>query len=128
MWDSILKMDIHAQNSDTWVRTETAKGDFTFKTAWELARQPGETFEFHQLIWIPAHCPKMATCILRALKKKLLTQDKLIKFGVIQGNVCCLCNSQPETTDHLYFECSYSRYIWALCKLKLGMAASGPTN
>ena len=26
-----------------------------------------------------------------------------------------------ETVHHLYFECSFSSYIWQLCKLKLGI-------
>jgi len=116
-----VKTDIHAQHSDWWKWTANVKENFNFKSGWNLARQPAELFEFHHLIWIPAHCPKMATCLLRALKRKRLTKDKLTQIGVIQGNICSLCNSQPETIDHLYFECSYSRYLWALCKLKLGM-------
>jgi len=63
----------------------------------------------------------MAMCLLRALQKKLLTKDRLTRIGIIQENVCVLCNTQLETLDRLYFDCSYSKYIWALCRLKLGM-------
>ena len=51
-------------------------------------RQIGDEFGFHQLIWFPGYCPKMAMC-LRALQMKLLTKDRLTKTGIIQDNVLC---------------------------------------
>jgi len=30
-----------------------------------------------------------------------------------------LCNAHSESTNHMFFACSNSRYIWARCKLKL---------
>ena len=48
--------------------------------------------------------------------------DKLNQFGIISGNNCPLCNSEPESINHLFFECSYVRYVWALCILKLGLS------
>lgn len=35
--------------------------------------------------------------------------------------VYSLCESDPETAEHLFFKCLYSAYIWELCRLKLGM-------
>jgi len=112
-WNLILKTDIHAQgtSSDFWMWIANAKGDFTFQSAWNLIRQVGIFFEFQQLVWSPANCPKMAICLLRSLNRKLLTKERLLKFGIIQENVCYLCNAAPETNAHLYFECSYSSCI-----------------
>ena len=78
----------------------------TLSSAWNTVRHIGDEFEFHQLIWFPRHSLKMAMCLLRALQMKLLTKDRFTKVGIIQDNVCVLCNTQPETLDHLYFECS----------------------
>ncbi|XP_074315333.1 uncharacterized protein LOC141651524 [Silene latifolia] len=41
--------------------------------------------------------------------KRLLTQDKLLRMGVIQSNICFLCGLQEESMDHLFFECPFSR-------------------
>ena len=61
----------------------------------------------------------MSTCILRALLDKLLTRDRLKRYGIVEQDFCVLCNSETETTHHLFFSCPYSSYIWSLCKLKL---------
>jgi len=46
-------------------------------------------------------CPKMSTCLLRALLDKLLTRDKLKQFEIVEQNFSVLCNSEIETTHHL---------------------------
>ena len=63
----------------------------------------------------------MSLCALRALQNKLLTCDTLVSIGVITQNQSVLCESGMENRDHLFFNCPFSSYIWALCKLKLGM-------
>ena len=97
------------------------KGNFLSNQPGICQREVGEEFEFHSTIWFPSHYPEMATCLLRALLGKLLIKDKLLNFGIIQSNICTLWNSCPETINHLFFDCSYSRYIWCLCRLKFGL-------
>ena len=90
-------------------------------SAWNIVRQHSPPFEFQKLIWYPSHCPKMSICLLIALQHKLLTQDWLVKYGILQNNVCPLYKLCPETVDHLCFECNYAKYTWVVCKLKLGL-------
>ena len=61
----------------------------------------------------------MSACLLRALLDKLLITDKLKQFGIIDQDCCVPCNEDAETTQHLFFTCSYTSYIWTLCKLQL---------
>ena len=90
-------------------------------------RQQGrrEKFELSKFIWFPSHCPKMTSCLLRALHQKLPTKDKLMKIGVVNQNVCSLCQQYPESVPHLFFECGYSKYIWAVCRIELGLNQHG---
>jgi len=67
----------------------------------------------------------MATCLLRALHKKLPTKDKLLALGIISQKSCPFCQQQPESISHLFFECDYSAYIWSVCKLKLCLGQQG---
>ena len=119
----ILKTEIHVHVAETdfWRWNATTTGKFSFPSAWNLIRQNGEPCEFKKLTWFSTHCPKMAVCLLQSLQKRLLTKDRLLQLGIIQDNECPLCKSSPETIEHLYFECSYSGYIWTLCKLKLDL-------
>lgn len=41
----------------------------------------------------------------------LNTKDRLQRFGIQTDGVCCFCGD-PESADHLFFQCSFSRQIW----------------
>ena len=40
------------------------------------------------------------------------------------SDICVLCKGDQETIDHLFFSCPFSTYLWALCRLKLGLPQS----
>ena len=75
IWHMIAKTCIHAQERDFWKWTGNASGRFSFKSSWEAPRLESQKFELHPIIWYHAHCPKMSSCLLRALQDKLLTMD-----------------------------------------------------
>lgn len=43
---------------------------------------------------------------------KLATFDKIRLWGREASASCAFCNAVEETTDHLFFRCSYSKDIW----------------
>ena len=43
---------------------------------------------------------------------KLLTVDRLKKWGFDINENCVLCKQEQETRDHIFSECSYSKAIW----------------
>ena len=60
----------------------------------------------------------------KVLQGKLLTRQFLKGLGITQEDHCVLCIQDTETVDHLFFSCSFSAYLWQLCKLKLGINPS----
>ncbi|XP_020255847.1 uncharacterized protein LOC109832815 [Asparagus officinalis] len=38
--------------------------------------------------------------------------DRLIKRGIIQSNICSLCERDAESHTHLFFECHFSMTVW----------------
>ena len=63
------------------------------------------------LVWFHNHN------MLRALKKKLLTNAFPKSLNIIQSDTCVPCNMAQEIV-HLFFECPLAAY-WKPCKLKL---------
>jgi len=57
------------------------------------------------------------------LHGKFLTKHLSKGISIIQDDLCVLCLQEAETTDHLYFQCPYTAYLWKLCKLKLGITS-----
>ncbi|XP_060182114.1 uncharacterized protein LOC132611752 [Lycium barbarum] len=43
---------------------------------------------------------------------KLLTADRLNKWGIEVEPKCSLCQSYDETQEHLFVQCSYTRAVW----------------
>ncbi|XP_020266677.1 uncharacterized protein LOC109842187 [Asparagus officinalis] len=65
-------------------------------TVWECLSFPKHAF----ILWLAAH-------------DRLLTQDKLLKRGIININQCKLCSDAVlECRNHLFFDCSFSRDVW----------------
>ncbi|XP_020258446.1 uncharacterized protein LOC109834839 [Asparagus officinalis] len=65
-----------------------------FGTVWESSNYPRHSF----ISWL-------------AIQNRLLTQDRLIRRGIININCCRFC-SGSESRDHLFFECCYSSDVW----------------
>ena len=62
--------------------------------------------------------PRSAFILWMAVNGKLLTQDKMAKWsmGVL---LCPLCSKCPDSHDHLFFKCEFSKIIWNHMKPKL---------
>ena len=100
----------HTEN-DNWIWSATTSGRFTYQSACNAVRQPSTIFELAPVVCYPHHSHKMSACLLRALQDKLLTKARLRQFGIINHDTCVLCNTSPESIQHLFFSCTYSSYI-----------------
>lgn len=56
--------------------------------------------------------PKAIFTMWLTLHEKLLTLDRLIKWGIDDSPNCSLCATQLENRDHLSVECEYTRMVW----------------
>ncbi|XP_074278193.1 uncharacterized protein LOC141601789 [Silene latifolia] len=59
--------------------------------------------------------PRHAFLVWLVAQQKLLTQDRLQRFGMVQVNVCYLCGVEEEDHEHIFFQCQYSE----LCRSKI---------
>ena len=58
-------------------------------------------------------CETYVQCFqFKILNDILFTNSRLAKIGLIQSDLCTFCNTDVETTDHLFFYCVYSRAFW----------------
>ncbi|XP_020271065.1 uncharacterized protein LOC109846253 [Asparagus officinalis] len=64
-------------------------------------------------IWGGVNYPKHSVISWLAVQDRLLTQDKLIRRGLIQTNQCFLCSgAEAESRNHLFFNCKFSKEVW----------------
>lgn len=122
-WSAITQIEV-SDTPDVWIWTESSNGIFSFCTAWNQIRDIRMPFPYYDLVWFNSASPKMSVCLLKGLLDRLPTRARLKKFQIIEADSCVLCGLGVETIEHLYFNCSYSSYLWAICKLKLELPSS----
>ena len=46
------------------------------------------------------------------LHRLLITNKKLLLFGISDSNMCTFCDSEEETICHLFYDCKYVKELW----------------
>ncbi|KMZ60898.1 hypothetical protein ZOSMA_56G01290 [Zostera marina] len=85
--------------------------DFTFRNVWDTIRERRPREDRAAEIWASG-VNKYVMTMWKASLRRITTQDKLIGWGYLQPKQCWLCTTEPESFDHIYFRCSYSRDVW----------------
>ncbi|KAJ6817592.1 uncharacterized protein M6B38_410995 [Iris pallida] len=119
-----------SQSRDTWNWVGHASsggpGRFSFKSCYDLVRTRHDRIEDIDFIWGKGISRKMQLCSYRLMLGRLMTRDRLIRFGVpIPDSRCLLCSDVDESMTHLFFECPLAWHIWSeQCRRYLGGAGS----
>ncbi|KAK4381822.1 hypothetical protein Sango_2930900 [Sesamum angolense] len=83
-------------------------GSFNTSTAYDLFRQPGPKVVWSSLLLGFFRIPKNCFILWLAIMGKLSTLDKPWLHHTDSNCILCL-DGAPETHDHLFFTCSFSR-------------------
>lgn len=79
-----------------------------------LIRPTGNSQPWEHVVWHTFSVPKYSFLLWLVLKQRLLTRDRMQRFGMrVPAGDCLLCNSDLESHDHLYSSCPFSsRMFW----------------
>ncbi|MFS7912516.1 putative transcription factor interactor and regulator CCHC(Zn) family [Helianthus anomalus] len=91
--------------------------DFSTSTVWQSIRTYDVEVNWMKIIWFSQCIPKHAFLMWLKMRKKLLTQDKIMEWGAARRNnmnmMCCLlCYENIDSHDHLFFSCKFSAEVW----------------
>ena len=76
---------------------------------------------FHKM-WKMKSTPSSLIYGWRAFQDRLPTKDRLSRVGIrLQNSLCCLCNSNEESVEHLLVACNVSSLIWNICDKWFGI-------
>ncbi|XP_075083705.1 uncharacterized protein LOC142167450 [Nicotiana tabacum] len=56
--------------------------------------------------------PKAKFIMWLQLQDKLLTTDRLAKWGIALDLECVMFHTQPESRNHLFMDCDFTRAVW----------------
>ncbi|XP_074300539.1 uncharacterized protein LOC141631816 [Silene latifolia] len=83
--------------------------EYTVMMGYQWLEQTGVDVPWYPWVSNRIMAPKHEFFIWLALQQRLLTQDRMVKMGFLQSNVCWLCGQEEECHQHLFFSCTYSR-------------------
>lgn len=89
-----------------------SKGKFQINRAYKMLRGEVTNVPWRTVVCHNATSPKHIFILWLALLGKMRTKDRLISWGLDIAASCILCNNQPESLEHLYFDCYYSKEVW----------------
>nr|GEU44046.1 hypothetical protein [Tanacetum cinerariifolium] len=110
-----------------WRNSDGVSNPFLVKLVWDTIRPRDGEIPWYDLVGFPTCIPRHAVNMWHFMKKILKTQDLLRSWDVAAGLsiVCPLCETQPDSHEHLFFECSFSHQVWSHIKQSAGLSDSG---
>ncbi|WOG87677.1 hypothetical protein DCAR_0206908 [Daucus carota subsp. sativus] len=124
----ILATPLSEANSDIWYWRKENNGIFSIKTAYNLIQEAKPVLNhynnpcFWKRTWNLHIPPKVKNFMWRAITGCLPTKDMLHLKKVSINVICSLCNSEIETTSHIFLECSFAKSCWQVAGVGLDEA------
>ncbi|XP_022015016.1 uncharacterized protein LOC110914534 [Helianthus annuus] len=125
--DQIDRVSLHPNESDKfWWRHGDDKLDFSSSRVWDSIRHREDPVNWCGFVWFSQCIPRHAFLMWLIMKRKLLTQDKILSWDISRRKnmnmLCCLlCYANHDSHHHLFFECKFSAQVWSLVRAKVGM-------
>jgi ribonuclease HI len=103
------------QREDKLMWIHDHKGVFTVKSAYKLNHDNSSGsnagFEWQRIWKLKAH-ERTKMLIWRIGANVLPTKERIAQRMPISDTSCSLCNAEPESGAHLFFNCTVARAIW----------------
>lgn len=94
-------------------------GRFCVSIAYEYFRPKGVKVLWAKSVWNSFVTPKHAFIGWLAIKNKLLTKDRLVFLQIDRR--CSFYTHFSKSTAHLFFDCSFSRAVWDVIRVWVGI-------
>nr|GEW50943.1 hypothetical protein [Tanacetum cinerariifolium] len=122
---------ISDNNSDLleWRCRDGMGKPFSVHNVWDSIRPRDNLVPCCDLVWFHACISRHAFNMWLILKQRLRTQDCLRSWEVNYDLtvVCQLCETQPDSHEHLFFDCHFSQQVWSRVQQNAGLTGAGPS-
>ncbi|KAF8394791.1 hypothetical protein HHK36_018727 [Tetracentron sinense] len=113
IWDVVHDLGMLRDTvGDRIVWTEAANGSYSLSSAWDLVRNRFAPVPWNSIIWFSENIPRQSFIAWMDFRESLLTLDKLLRRNIIQSSTCVFCRRYPETHNHLFFACRFTKNVW----------------
>lgn len=107
-----IPLQIHNGTPDQALWKLNPDGAFTVSSAWNMIREHRPITVINKLTWNKHISFKCSFLLWRALREKLPTNEKLIKFGQDPKQCCCCYDPGMDTVDHIFRSGNFAKHVW----------------
>lgn len=108
------------EDSYIWSPEHKPLTTYSTGTIYKLIKLHKPQLPWFTVVWTKKGIPKQNFLVWLMVLNRSPTKDRMLSWGRQSNPNCLLCNSAPETRDHLYFDCPYSFGIWVSLATKSG--------
>ena len=99
-----------------------ANDNYSAKSAYLAQFRGSHSLIDFSKLWKAKVQPKCKFFTWLWLRQRILTDDMLQTRGIDHGDLCSLCDQEPETATHMVLQCPYARTVWFLLAQWTGTA------
>lgn len=101
----------------------TGNGRYSITLGYEKLIGTAERWEIAELLWNKYAVPKHSFISWLIVQNRIMTKDRLQSRGVdLEDMNCILCRTgSPESTEHLFIQCTWINDIWKEMQNWLGV-------
>ncbi|OMP13682.1 hypothetical protein COLO4_01156 [Corchorus olitorius] len=107
-----VPLQLYSRGEDCIVWKGDSSGKFTTKSAYQIAKTNSTIDVPWRWIWKAPTYPKIQCFLWQMAHQKLATNSFLNCIGLQPLSTCPICNSQPETVEHLFRLCPAAVALW----------------
>lgn len=100
-------------DSYTWFVAGSTSNVFSTKQTWENLRPRETAKQWAAAVWYKGCIPKHAFTFWVAHLNRLPIRARTTNWGINRPSLCCICQAETETREHLFLHC---RFSYLLCK------------
>ncbi|GJV04201.1 hypothetical protein Tco_1337770 [Tanacetum coccineum] len=112
-----------------WVSLDGHVQPFSVQVVWQSIRPRSDNVGWFRCVWFPGCIPRHAFHMWLIMRRRLKTQDNLKRWDNVDArNVSCsLCELQPDSHEHIFFECTFSSQVWNKLRSLAGLTNANPS-
>ncbi|XP_022040716.1 uncharacterized protein LOC110943275 [Helianthus annuus] len=125
-----MQRNLNAPDRLMWKHGDNV-AEYSSSRVWDSLRARDQEVDWANLIWFSQCIPRHAFLMWLIVRRKLLTQDKILQWNHTRSNnmnmMCCLlCYEDVDSHEHLFFECKCATQVWEAVRSKAGMESLEP--
>jgi hypothetical protein len=117
-------IDPMAADKVLWRKRDGQEVEFDIHQVWIDLSNCGQKVPWVHLVWFKQCIHRLSFILWLAIQERLMTQDRMRFWDKNKNLKCTLCNMQPDSHSHLFFECPYWFLVWKVVKDKVGIRSN----